>query len=531
MKKIVELYKGILPLLGISVAANDQLFLGGGEFGNILPLTIEGKNIFLPTDEYLTSTDAKNSIAFHPMAEDILKKRSPMLTAIQKALEVRLYTCGILLTKALIHAAIKQKKGEVFDLKALKYLSGNEALDEKTLQFINKLFPENPTEKNPFFTVYFRHANEQTDGCLRQIVITCPLVTELERVAAINGNALYGVEAPRKKDILLLANAIKTIFPGIEDRSYTVGSSDPVAPYCDALFESLHRIGNDIFNVGTALSSIEIIKGSAQYVCATTTALDELLATKDNYDIYRNSIVKTAYNDGGEYTNEVRSPQEVERPATDIPEQRETVSHRQPEAPVVITKEVVANRTVATPGTRQPLISGITEEDYRLQRGDRPTNRNPNLSVISDRIDQERRSTPSRNELRPYYSRGFKIRDFRSVREVNRELDDLDALYREYQAVRDRASVEEIDYDIRALERIADEFNGERPRGREDDRRSSSDRFGRDSGGYRSRYEDDDRGGRGGNGRPTPRAYTEYQERGGRNDSRGGTDRFGRRRY
>lgn len=41
MKKVVELYQGILPAIGLTVGKNDQIFMGGGELGECSPITID----------------------------------------------------------------------------------------------------------------------------------------------------------------------------------------------------------------------------------------------------------------------------------------------------------------------------------------------------------------------------------------------------------------------------------------------------------------------------------------------------------
>ena len=39
-----------------------------------------------------------------------------------------------------------------------------------------------------------------------------------------------------------------------------------------------------------------------------------MLAAKNDYDIFRNSIVKTAYNDGDGYTTEIKRPTADSKP-------------------------------------------------------------------------------------------------------------------------------------------------------------------------------------------------------------------------
>jgi hypothetical protein len=68
--------------------------MGGGELGECSPITIDNKHLYLPTEAFLKNSDLREQVAFHPLAEDTLKKRSPVLTAIQNGFNLRLYTSG-----------------------------------------------------------------------------------------------------------------------------------------------------------------------------------------------------------------------------------------------------------------------------------------------------------------------------------------------------------------------------------------------------------------------------------------------------
>lgn len=525
MKKIVELYRNILPAIGLTADQNDQIFVGGAELGNVHPLEIDGKGVYLPTEAFLKNSALREQIAFHPLAEDTLKKRSQVLTAIQNAYSWRLYTAGVMLIDALLTACIKQKNGEeISNPRLLSYISGNEACDEKVRLFFKKLsetISADPSKK--LFSVYLRHGNEANDGSSRQCVISSPLVQELERIAAMGssrtgGLTVWGVESPRKKDVELLANLIKTIFPGIENKSYTVGSNDKIAPYCDALFMSLREINQNIVDAAMALAKVEPVSSVIEYLCIDLTPVDVMLDSRDDYDIFRNSIIKTAYNDGDGWNTAIRNPSDSERPKTELPTQRgrQNNDEAKVEDPVAITKDVIINAIKAIPGTRQPLISGITEDDYRTvkpPRSRRDTGRNADY-----RGNHEDGRRPSSKNRRPV------IDDFRNSREAAEMIQDLKQEKRDLERDRDLTGAREIELDIRDLYDILDDLEraerggrGSRDRDRDDRGRDRDDR----DRGRSSRYGSDDRP------RPRPRAVeSNDRSRRGRDDN----DRFGRRR-
>jgi hypothetical protein len=522
MKKVVELYQGILPAIGLTVGNNDQIFMGGGELGECSPVIIDNKHLYLPTDEFLKNSDLREQVAFHPLAEDTLKKRSPVLTAIQNGFNLRLYSAGAFLIEALLNACIKQKSGDaISNPRLLKYISGNEDCDEKVKTFflnISKVIQADQSKK--LFNVYLRHGNEANDGSSRQCVIASPLVHELERIASIGssktgGLKVWGVESPRKKDVELLANLIKTIFPGIENRSYSTGSNDKIAPYCDALFNALKPINEDIIDAAKALAKIEPVSSTIEYLCIDLTPVDNMLAMKEDYDILRNSIVKTAYNDGDGWNTQIRNPGSSDRPKTELPTHTPSRHHEEDnqrervEDPIAITKAVIANAVKPIPGTRQPLVTGVTEEDYRtVQKPRRPTDRNAEYRGYDYPPRRESRSSVP---ARPH------IDDFRDSRDASDALDELLRLKRDYERDRDWEAVRDVEDDIRELRKIRDRLEDEeRPRRGYDRDDRDRDRGGRDRG------RDDRRG-----SRPRPRAVEQDDRRRSRDRDR--EDRFGRR--
>ena len=87
---------------------------------------MEGREVYLPTDEALKDATFKEKVAFNPLAENVLKKRSHMLTAIQASLQTRLFTVGFLLISTLLNAAASQKNGTLKSTAPdlLKFMAG-----------------------------------------------------------------------------------------------------------------------------------------------------------------------------------------------------------------------------------------------------------------------------------------------------------------------------------------------------------------------------------------------------------------------
>lgn len=477
MKKVVELYKGILPAFGLSTDENDKILIGGGELKTNAAPTIEGKSIYLPTEEYLKNSEYRDQVAFHPLMENILKQPSQVLHVLQNALTNRLYACSSTIIKALLAACAKQKHGEeISSPRLLKYLSGNEAADEKTKKFFDDLCLMIETDKSKkIFSVYLKFGGKVNGvEVLRQCSITSPLLDALERAQALataksGPISVWGVEAPRKKDIELLINVIKSAFPLIEEKGYTKGSSNKIAPYCAALFESTLAFNEDVIEISKALAKQEPVTSLASYLLVDLTPLVEMLGTVDEWDIYRNSIMKTAYNEGEGWNTNVNATSAA--PASDYKVVRETADKPDgvdaPANVAAITKTIVANQVKRVPGTRQPLVTLPEEEQGPLTRtprsnygGERPDERRgyerENYHGATSRFEERREGYDRRNP------RDMTARELEDQAKWLRD----EIIYIDRNGTREeRDSIRDLEDDLAAVRRELDDR--ERPRGRD----------------------------------------------------------------
>lgn len=497
MKKVVELYKGILPAFGLTVDTDDRIWIGGGELGTQAPLSIDGKNVFIPTDEFLKNSEFRDQVAFHPLMENILKQPSQVLHTLQSALTTRMFITGSFIIQGLLATCAKQKAGqEISSPKLLKYLSGNEGADDKTLKFFKDIIEviEKDTSKK-LFSVYLKFGGKMGGKeVLRQCSITSPLLEALERTLAIGSGkpgtiSVWGVAAPRKKDVELLINVIKSAFPKIEEKGYSRGSNNPIAPYCDSIFEAALAFNQDAIEIAKALSKQEPVSSLISYILIELEPLEELLGTESEWDVYRNTIMKTAYNEGEGWNTEANKTN-IATSGTDYKVVKETAASTssedldKPADVVAISKTIIANQVKRVPGTRQPLVTIPEEEKGSLTR-------NPRSNYGGER--EERRGF----ERESYY--GSKSRfegrnsgprlDPRDMTE--RELEDTIKELRDEIHYIDRNGSYEERRDIRRLEDELDECKreldyrdrdrGYESRGRRDDYERRDRNYGRQS--------------------------------------------------
>lgn len=379
MKPVVQLYKDLLPCFGLYADSDDIIRIGGGELGKVRDFLVDGKEVYLPTDEALKNANFKNKVAFNPLAENILKRRSKMLTELQNCTKHRLFSASYILIETLLHAAASQKNGTLKSTspELLKFLVGLEDVTDDTEKFFSGIIDKIESEKEAsrsIFNIYLKHGGViKGEKYLRICSVTSPLVKALED-AMVRGTAksgpvdVWGVTPKRKMDIGVLLRVIKTVFPLIETEGYTVGSNDKFTPYCDSLFQSIQLINKDIRYATTQLASVEPCKSTVDYLMVKDDFLDDI----DDFSMLQNGVIITEYNDGDGYIggddhrSDIIDRSTVNQPSTPTPSYY--ASARAVDAPPVmelVTPSATPPQPIQRiPGTRQPLVD-VPEELYR----------------------------------------------------------------------------------------------------------------------------------------------------------------------
>lgn len=531
MKKVVENYLKLLPFLGLTADETGKISIGGGELGITKPFTVDNKEVYIPTQEFLKSID-KNKVGFHPLAESVIMKPSLMLKEIQDAMNHRLNVIAIIFIESIIQASIAQKKNTLKskDPNLMSILVGNEECTADTLAFFKSIRDTliESGDGYKFIRVYFKNGGEIRDEKYSRICsITSPILEQLERPGV---KEVAGVTPKRKKDIQVLTHVLKTAFPGLDTKSYTRGSNDQYVPYMDALLQSLRVLSADINAVARDLKEAEPCASVLEYITTIASDLDEF----EDYDILRNQVPPLPYNDGSGFLTETDNrrvdlvEREEPRSTNQVPQSPSYSIYDKPQvthtAPTVSSPTSIAQQVARIPGTRQPLhtvdeTTDVVQNDYTPRRHEDRT-RNAGYGGGRDRNDRDR-GRDDRDRRRGYSSsdrdnrdkpRRPHIDDYRDLRDVEddiskvkREIKDLerDRYYQEAEDL-ERGVLRDL-YDIE--DRMKDRDRG-RDRGRDDRDRNDRDR-GRDRV-YSSR--------------PAPRGARNDRDR----DRDRGRDRFGR---
>ncbi len=268
MGVLIELYKNILDYAGLSVDSDGHVLIQHDKDRS--PVTIDGKELVLPTPEILKRPHRGEQVIFHPLAENTLrKKESEVILKLKSALNVRMnYLFGILASQLLglclnkeIHSKFTPSQSELLVL--LK------DVDETSRVNFTKLMVKllgNDYEK--VFLNVFLHKGGTVRGqrYARAGIMSFPFYKMLKE----KGTEIEGIKI-RNKDVDIYSKIYKFIFPLIDEpEAYNYGSNSDIAPYTDALLmttaKALGRFNDIVDEFGDFIADSDILVSNSEWV-------------------------------------------------------------------------------------------------------------------------------------------------------------------------------------------------------------------------------------------------------------------------
>jgi len=254
--KVIEFYKEILTA-GNLVADGDG-YISAAVNGAIMPFTVSGKRLVLPTREHIKNPDWSNRVVFHPLVEDMLRGESKVLEKFRNAINVKLnVTMGNLLDELLnivldipLHSKMTPDQAEL--------LTKVKNADDKTKNALTSIIAAiRKDSQNKCIVRLFSKRGGLVKGRKynRATVVAFPLYTELK-----NGEkTAYGVPL-RIRDREAIIGLLEFMMPGIETEGmFNYGSISDIAPFLDAILRGLinvaSRINTIVHNYGSFMSA------------------------------------------------------------------------------------------------------------------------------------------------------------------------------------------------------------------------------------------------------------------------------------
>lgn len=243
-KPIAKFYSQVLTAIGLSVDENGFATLK--QEGTNIPFTIEGKQLRVPTEEFLADPDWDNFIAFHPLGENLIRKKSLVHDRTVKMAQHHLNSAltELILTMTKLAAETEQHAGATTEQKG--FLRVMEDADERTYKGIKDVLLKNMDGEEKALVNLFVRRNGTWKG--EEVARLCSVSFPVMDEEYTGNKAIYAKNLARVSDKEAFFKLIRHILPGLDeaDLHYNYGSNSPVAPNFHALMMAYSRVAKDI---------------------------------------------------------------------------------------------------------------------------------------------------------------------------------------------------------------------------------------------------------------------------------------------
>jgi len=235
---IIEFYTAIIESTGASIVEV--------QYGKALikmvtvdeePFKVEGKVLVLPTTEFLKNPDWDNYIAFHPIAENVLRGESPVVYGLRTLMQQRMNDVFMDIFLLLASVAGKPEHHKLLTTQQKKFLKLVPDFDGKTISKIDKVIDRiDPDNARKCVALYVKRGGDSETGTFkRRAVLTSPIIHD----AIANGpsKTIWGVKFKVKEHPQVLA-LLNYVYGTTEEHYYSFGSNANSAPTLDAVLKS-----------------------------------------------------------------------------------------------------------------------------------------------------------------------------------------------------------------------------------------------------------------------------------------------------
>ena len=265
-QKVIDLYLPVLKLAGLE--SNEQGMIGFSMFDNFVPMTISKRSVFLPTHQNIRTLDAKESLFFHPLNENVSIGESEVMQRLRRVMAKRIESLSmrLLLVATTIH--LHPETQQDLDPDNMEFLKTLTSADEKFLGIVRELLEQVVADRLPkdlsMCSLYIRNKGTVEDVRFNRVcVVTMPFYDALFKDAEIK----IGEFKLRKKDIAIFKEWFKLLFPTLinstnytgENRAelYNYGSNSLIAPSMDSLIHVMINLFDNYNTVARDVPSAE----------------------------------------------------------------------------------------------------------------------------------------------------------------------------------------------------------------------------------------------------------------------------------
>lgn len=255
LKPLAKVYDEIRQSFGFGKDDNEGWVIKtpGGD----VPLTIKGKQVVTPTEAILKESDWDKYQPFHPLCENIRRKKSPVLERTQAYVTNRIKTVMVEIISKLTELALDTDAHDKLTADQREYLTLFEKANEKTMKNFSGLFSKilgsSPGESELVAAFVRRGGTWHGEEYARLTTVSFPIMQEeFGEAGKVFGHSITG----RDKDILF--KVLRHILPKIDDpEAYCYGTRSEIAPMFHSLMMAFHSVAVDLNRVTKLLGGYD----------------------------------------------------------------------------------------------------------------------------------------------------------------------------------------------------------------------------------------------------------------------------------
>lgn len=256
-KKLIQTYRELLQTADLEITDDDcvSLRVPSKDKIKLVPLTIKGQRLVLPTKDHLKNPDWDERICFHPLSENIAAGESVVLDKYRACLNHRLNTVIPVVMLALLRIGASLDDQKKLDPEQAEFLpvvknvdpanaEGKSTTIENFKAILAKMPVNTPTKQ--FVNIFLRRSAKLGDvSYFRAGVVHFPFYAELvKREGTVNGVKL------RKKDYDVFIGLMEYLLPHLgETNYYSRGSDSRTGPSLDAIAKTVLALAGPINDV------------------------------------------------------------------------------------------------------------------------------------------------------------------------------------------------------------------------------------------------------------------------------------------
>lgn len=228
---IEQFYGKLLEACGLAVDESGSVYIPDPD--GVVPMTIGGQSLVLPTREVLAKADWKSNIAFHPCSESIIRKESKVLKKLRELVVARTYLITTELMLLLMQMAVDTDCHKSMSPEQSNYLSLLPTVDAKTMKALTSVINASSRDgDHRLISLFIKRSGLWNGSEYRRVaVVTFPILD----AHSDNEAQIFGVKM-RKGDKQAILSLFEYIYPGCrETGKYSFGSNEMAAPNFHAL--------------------------------------------------------------------------------------------------------------------------------------------------------------------------------------------------------------------------------------------------------------------------------------------------------